>query len=224
LNQQVLLLPGSGQRAATGAEVEPFGRTRELPAASAAIPNDVNEAQLLARARAGNEQAFGELFARHQGPIYRYAMHMCGPEAADDVVQETFLAVLKPAGRFDAERGTVGGYLFGIARHLIFKRLGGRQPLPPDDVELMATQPSTDLNALDLLSRQEIVDAVRSAIASLPPAYREAIVLCDLQELEYQSAATLLECPIGTVRSRLHRARALLAGKLSLLKPVNQAS
>ena len=196
----------------------------ELFAASRAIPDDVNEAQLLERARAGDEQAFGELFARHQGPIFRYAVHMCGAEAADDVVQETFLAVLKPAGRFDAQRGTVGGYLFGIARHLMLKRLGGRQALPAEDVETMAAQPSADLNALDLLSRRELVDAVRSAIASLPPVYRETIVLCDLQEMEYQAAATLLECPIGTVRSRLHRARTLLAGKLSILRPVNQAS
>jgi RNA polymerase sigma-70 factor (ECF subfamily) len=58
----------------------------------------------------------------------------------------------------------------------------------------------------------------------LPQAYRETIVLCDLQEMDYQSAATLLECPIGTVRSRLHRARALLAEKLSMLRPMNQVS
>jgi len=184
----------------------------------------VNEAQLLARARDGDEQAFGELFARHQGPIYRYAMHMCGSAAADDVVQETFLAVLKPAGGFDAQRGTVGAYLFGIARHLLLKRLGSRHAAATEDVEAVVAHPSGDLSALDLLSRQEIVEAVRAAIASLPPAYREAIVLCDLQEMDYQSAAIVLECPIGTVRSRLHRARGLLAGKLAILKPVNQAS
>jgi len=54
--------------------------------------------------------------------------------------------------------------------------------------------------------------------------YREAVVLCDLQEMDYESAAALLECPIGTVRSRLHRGRALLAAKLSILRSVNQAS
>jgi RNA polymerase sigma-70 factor (ECF subfamily) len=201
-----------------------FMRRRELSAVPTAIPGDVNDAQLLARVRAGDEQAFDQLYAHHQGAIYRYAMHMCGAEAADDVVQETFLAVLKATGRFDAERGTVGGYLFGIARHLILRRLGRRQAWPAEDVETMVTLPSADLSALDLLARQEMVDAVRGAITSLPPAYREAIVLCDLQELDYQTAATLLDCPIGTVRSRLHRARALLAGKLSILRPVNQAS
>ena len=79
---------------------------REPFDASPAIPNDVNEEQLLTRARRGDEQAFGQLFALHQGSIYRYAMHMCGSDAADDVVQETFLAVLKGKGGFDAARGT----------------------------------------------------------------------------------------------------------------------
>ena len=107
----------------------------------------MNDAHLLARARAGDEQAFGELFARHQGPIYRYAMHMCGADTADDVVQETFLAVLKAAGGFDAERGTVGAYLFGIARHHILKRLGTGPSGRPEDVDTFGSQPAPDLNA-----------------------------------------------------------------------------
>jgi RNA polymerase sigma-70 factor (ECF subfamily) len=139
-------------------------------------------------------------------------------------VQETFLAVLKPAGAFDAQRGSVAGYLFGIARHLILKRLGSREAIPTEDVETIIACPSADLDALDLLSRQELVGLVRAAIADLPAAYREVIVLCDLQEMDYQSAAALLACPIGTVRSRLHRARAQLAGRLAILKPVHQAS
>jgi len=197
---------------------------RELFRSAAPIPSDVNEAQLLGRARDGDEQAFGELFSRHQGAIYRYAVHMCGPGAADDIVQETFLALLQPRGAFDTTRGTVGAYLFGIARHITLKRIGAPHSRPTDDLDAVAPCASADLSALDLLSRQEVVDAVRAAIAGLSPAYRETIVLCDLQEMDYQSAATILECPIGTVRSRLHRARALLAEKLSMLRPMNQAS
>jgi RNA polymerase sigma-70 factor, ECF subfamily len=184
----------------------------------------VNEAQLLARARAGDEQAFGELFALHQRPIYRYAVHMCGADAADDIVQDTFMALLTHTRTFDATRGTVGAYLFGIARHLVLKRLGSRYGTGIDDLETVGTHAAPELSALDVLSHQETVDAVRAAIADLPPVYREAIVLCDLQEMDYQSAAIVLDCPLGTVRSRLHRARALLAGRLSMLRPVNQAS
>jgi RNA polymerase sigma-70 factor (ECF subfamily) len=197
---------------------------RELFEGSAAIPSDVNEAQLLAWARDGDEQAFAQLFALHQRPIYRYAVHMCGADAADDIVQDTFMAVLKQNGTFDAARGSFGAYLLGIARHLMLKRLGLRYAAPTEAIETVTTRATSDLSALELLSRQEIVSAVRAAIASLPPAYRETIVLCDLQEMDYQSAATVLECPLGTVRSRLHRARTLLAEKLSMLRSVDQAS
>jgi RNA polymerase sigma-70 factor (ECF subfamily) len=184
----------------------------------------VSEAQLLTQARAGDEQAFGQLFALHQRAIYRYALHMCGAGTADDIVQDTFLAVLKPGGAFDDTRGSVGAYLFGIARHLVLKRLGPRYVATSQGMENVDARPAPDLSALDLLSRDETVAAVRRAIATLPPAFREAIVLCDLDEMDYQTAATVLDCPIGTVRSRLHRARALLAERLSLLRPVKQTS
>jgi RNA polymerase sigma-70 factor (ECF subfamily) len=70
---------------------------------------------------------------------------------------------------------------------------------------------------LDDLTRAETIAAVREAIASLPPVYREVVVLCELQEMNYADAAAVVECPIGTVRSRLHRARALLTTKLARL-------
>ena len=72
---------------------------------------------------------------------------------------------------------------------------------------------------LDTLSRAETVHTVRAAIASLPAPYREAVVLCELQEMSYADAAAVAECPVGTVRSRLHRAKALLTEKLVRLKP-----
>lgn len=80
---------------------------------------EVDDLQLLERVRRGDEDAFARLFARHQGPIYRYATQMCGPAAGDDIVQEAFLALLREAGRYDPARGTVLSYLFGIARHHI---------------------------------------------------------------------------------------------------------
>jgi RNA polymerase sigma-70 factor (ECF subfamily) len=81
-----------------------------------------SDAALVGAIRRGDEAAFARLYAAYQGPIFRYALHMCGAGAADDVVQETFLALLR-GGRFDADRGTLAGYLFGIARHHILKRL-----------------------------------------------------------------------------------------------------
>ena len=167
---------------------------------------------LLLRARKGNQEAFSELFGRHQRAIYRYAAHMCGPIAADDVVQETFLAVLRQGGRSDAPRGEVIGYLLGIARHFVLKRLtfAGETALD-DDVERAV---STEASPLDQLTRAEAIDAVRTAIQTLPAVYREAVVLCELQELDYAAAAGVMQCPVGTVRSRLARARSLLHTKL----------
>jgi RNA polymerase sigma-70 factor, ECF subfamily len=189
----------------------------ELPWPVAAIASDVDEAVLLERARQGDEHSFAELYGRHQRPIYRYAARMCGRDAADDIVQDTFLAVLRQGGNFDATRGTFGGYLFGIARHLVLKHLGPRYQVPlDDDIDAPAAlQP----DALDALTTRERAAAVRSAVESLPPAYRDVVALCDLEELDYQTAALVLGCPIGTVRSRLHRARVLLVGRLGAMRP-----
>ena len=176
-------------------------------------PIKVDDAVLLERVQRGDEAAFAALYERHQRAIYRYAMHMCGPEAADDVVQDTFLAVIRRGLGFDAARGTVAAYLFGIARHHILKRIAecGMRHAEFEDTEAMNPQPSP----LAELQRAETIAQVREAVGTLPPAYREVVVLCELQEMDYADAASVLECPIGTVRSRLHRARALLAQKLT---------
>lgn len=181
--------------------------------------NEVEDAQLLERSRRGDEGAFSELYGRYQGAIYRYAAHMCGANAGDDIVQETFLAVLRQRGRTDAPRQTVAGYLFGIARHIVLQRLGSKYEALTDSGDDVSEVASSALTALDDLTRTETIAAVRAAVQSLPLVYREAVVLCDLQEMEYAAAAGILECPVGTVRSRLSRGRALLMTKLSAVHP-----
>lgn len=194
----------------------------ELSGPALVILTEVNDAGLLARARRGDQDAFSRLFARYQGPIYRYAAHMCGADAADDVVQDTFLAVLRQSERYDPTRGLVGPYLFGIARHLMLKRLtrGDVVFAEPLGDEVDCATAADELTALDALTREESIEAVRTAVQSLPRAYREAIVLCEFQEMEYAAAAEIMCCPIGTVRSRLHRARTLLTSKLAATQPV----
>lgn len=177
--------------------------------------NEVEDAQLLERSRRGDEGAFSELYRRHQAAIYRYAVHMCGASAGDDVVQETFLAVLRQRGRTDPPRQAVARYLFGIARHFVLQRLGSKYDALTDSGEDAAQVASSALTVLDDLTRTETIAAVRAAVQSLPPVYREVVVLCDLQEMEYSTAAGVLQCPVGTVRSRLSRGRALLVAKLS---------
>ena len=146
---------------------------------------------------------------------------MCGTDAGDDVVQETFLAVLRHTGTFDPARRTVAAYLLGIARHLVLKRLGALyRSCAADNVDETAECIATQEDVLESLSRAETIDAVRAAVQSLPPVYREVVVLCGLQELDYAAAAVVIGCPIGTVRSRLHRARAMLTTKLAVCSPV----
>jgi RNA polymerase sigma-70 factor (ECF subfamily) len=144
---------------------------------------------------------------------------MCDASVADDIVQETFLAVLRQTSRKDRVTESVRGYLFGIARHLVMKRLAGRHEVPLVEPETLEhTGEANALNVLDDLVTAETVDAVRRAVESLSSDYREVVVLCDLQELDYEAAAGVMQCPVGTVRSRLHRARMLLARKLTGLR------
>ena len=185
----------------------------------------MDDAALLSRASGGDEAAFNQLFARYQRQIYLYAERVCGCGSGDDIVQETFLAVLRPSGRFDPAKGTVPGYLFGIARHHVIKRLarqGVTMAEPPYTVAADAMAPQD--SPLDTIARARTIDLVRQAVRSLPPAYREVVALCDLQEMDYATVAQVIQCPIGTVRSRLHRARGLLLKKLSAVPSTAEVS
>jgi RNA polymerase sigma-70 factor (ECF subfamily) len=175
--------------------------------------------ELLFRLRNGDEHAFVALYRRRQGAIYRFAMHMSGsPASAEDVTQEVFLALLRQECGYDRERGTLSGYLFGIARKLVLRGLErGRAdvPLEVDTDEVAPRELAVIDDPLAGLTRREAIEALRRAVQALPRRYREVVVLCDLEELDYADAAVVLGCPIGTVRSRMHRARALLLEKLN---------
>ena len=174
---------------------------------------------LFFRLRKGDEQAFAALYRRRQGAIYRFAMHMSGsPSAAEDITQEVFLALLRGECGYDRERGTLSGYLFGIARKLVLRNLErGRSDvaLEGDEDDAVPRELAVTDDPLAGLTRHETIEALRRAVQALPRRYREVVVLCDLEELDYADAAVALGCPIGTVRSRMHRARALLLEKLN---------
>jgi RNA polymerase sigma-70 factor (ECF subfamily) len=179
----------------------------------------VDDERLLERVCRGDSDAVSALFARYQASIYRYAVHMCGRDAGDDIVQETFLRVMRQPGRYDPGRGPVIGYLLGIARHLALKRLTSSGAGPEELGEDDEAPDSAHETVLDNLTRTETIEAVRAAVQSLPPLYREVVALCELQELDYAAAAGIIQCPIGTIRSRLHRARMLLSAKLAAMQP-----
>jgi RNA polymerase sigma-70 factor (ECF subfamily) len=186
--------------------------------------------RLLRRMKAGDEDAFAHLYREKHPAIYRFALHMSGSATvAEDVTQEVFMALVRQPERFDPRRGTLTGFLFGIARNHLRKRWEADRRLVPfagdsDDMDnLSFTRPATNgRNGHgagprahdDEFVSVEIVGRVRQAISTLPENYREAVVLCELQEMTYDEAALALSCPVGTVRSRLHRGRALLLEKL----------
>jgi RNA polymerase sigma-70 factor (ECF subfamily) len=184
-----------------------------------AVPIDrVRDDELVTRIAAGDGPALSALFRRRHGEVYRFAVHMtASPATAEDVVQEAFLVVMRDAARYDPFRATVAAWLCGIARNCVRQRLDKDRRLTylEPDAEAEIAGPVGDLaGPLAHLVQAERVAAIRQAVCTLPLPYREAVVLCDLQELPYAEAAAVLSCPVGTVRSRLHRARALLAGKL----------
>jgi len=183
--------------------------------------------ELLLRVQSGDEDAFVVLYRRRQAGLFRFALHMSGSmPVAEDVTQEVFLAVLRENCGYDPERGTLSGYLFGIARKLVLRHLErGRADvaLETDADDLVHPELAVIDDPLLDLTRREGLDTLRRAVHALPRRYREVVVLCDLEEVDYADAAVALGCPIGTVRSRLHRARGLLLERLNQERNPRQA-
>jgi RNA polymerase sigma-70 factor, ECF subfamily len=179
------------------------------------LPDD----ELLKLSMSGNEEAFLFLYQRLKTGLFRYAFYMKGSQtSAEEVVQEVFVSLLKNGDRYQPAQGDLAGFVFGIARNLIRrlkKREGRTEELPDNEVLQRSSLQQPAANDLSAhLIRQEGIEKIRSAIASLPDHYRQVIVLCDLCEVTYTEAASRLQCAVGTVRSRLNRAHALLAQKL----------
>jgi RNA polymerase sigma-70 factor (ECF subfamily) len=181
--------------------------------------------ELLRLMRAGDEDAFTTLYRRRQGGVYRFALQMSGSQAlAEDVTQEVFIVLIREADHYDASRGSLQAYLYGIARNQVLRRLERERPF----VQIIDEADETDITTserfvaqddpLGNLLHSEMIESVRQAILALPSHYREVVVLCDLHEMSYVEAAAALSCAVGTVRSRLHRARALLIERLRVEK------
>lgn len=185
----------------------PWSRPRRPAAADTAV--------LVARLAGGDRSALAELYEREAAPVYRYALALCAnPAWAADAVQEAFVALaLRPQG-FDAARGALGAYLAGVARHALAaqrRELRLEDPLPDDD-EAPAEADAGAPEAL-LVQRQD-GEQVWAALRQLPAAFREALVLVDLQERPYAEAARIAGIELNTLRTRVHRARLKLAALL----------
>lgn len=177
-----------------------------------------SDADLLAQVAAGRgaREAIGALYQRHATAVYRYAWLVSGSEAAAaDAVQDTFVAVLDQARGFDPQRGTCAAWLCGIARHLTLRRFDPRT-VAVDDLDALRDEAAAcgqlDLPPLpeDAVARAQALQRLHAAIRALPPHYRDVLILVELQEMSYADAAFAAGIELGTVRSRLSRAKARL--------------
>jgi RNA polymerase sigma-70 factor, ECF subfamily len=180
-----------------------------------------SDSECMARLAAGDGNALRELYQRHGRALLRFSSAMCrSRQAAEDMVHDTFVALMREPISFDPALGTVFGYLCGVLRHRVSRHFRQQKRW----VALDTYSDSSPLHASDThspadeIARSEITAAFRRAMLELPLQHREIIALCDLEELPYTTVAGILGCPVGTVRSRLHRARALLTIRLASLE------
>lgn len=187
--------------------------------------NEPGDGDLLRSMLNGSEEAFTMLYRRYHSGIYRFARQMTGETGlAEEVLQEVFLTLMRRGRSFDPRRGSLSAWLYGIARNCVHRCLEQERPYVAleagaGEVNSAEISPgSASVPGASHLESRETVDQVRRAVLALPANYREVVVLCELQELAYAEAAQILSCPVGTVRSRLHRARELLASRLQRLR------
>jgi RNA polymerase sigma-70 factor (ECF subfamily) len=171
----------------------------------------IRDRDLLKRFRAGDRDAFTEIYRVHHKPVFRFASMMTGDGVkAAETTQDVFVWLIHHPEEFDPLRGELSSFLMGVARNVLRRRFTDErrwvllEDAPPD---LVSSRTTDDPGAEDVIR-------LRKAIAALPERYRAVVVLCDLEEKTYEQAAAVVECSVGTVRSRLHRARALLTRKL----------
>jgi RNA polymerase sigma-70 factor, ECF subfamily len=194
------------------------------------ILKDTTDDVLLRRAAKGDEDAFTLVYRRHQAPIYRFALRMTGSAwAAEEIVQDVFMTLIRDPKKYDARLGTVSAFLYGVARNRILKY---RERLPR---EVALEEKDEDGTGFGVILKDTVTPAVwaekrersaqvRAAVLELPDEFREAVVLCELQDMSYEEAAAIIGCPIGTIRSRLHRGRTLLLAKLEIFRQPRRIS
>jgi RNA polymerase sigma-70 factor, ECF subfamily len=175
--------------------------------------NSESDTDLYRAVAQGSGEAMATIYQRHGPLIYRFSLRISQDQSiAEEVTQDVFLALLRQSDRFDPARAALSTWLCGIARRLVWKQLERRQrhlliDLPEESGEAESLEGDPDVT----LSRNEAVAAVQRGLDTLPVQLKEVIVLCEFEEMKYEDAALVVGVPVGTIRSRLHRAKARLA-------------
>ena len=184
------------------------------------LTDPTQDLALLAEMRSGNAGALEQLYRQHQGPLYRFALLRCGSsDTAADIVQEIFLALLNDTLKFDPSRGVLQGFLFGVARNLLLKQHEARHRYVSSsnvfDVDEIDDDVADEaVGPLENLLVNEAAESVRNALQKISPHYRDVLILYEMHDLSYLEIAQICGIDLGTVRSRLSRARAKLLNLL----------
>ncbi len=169
----------------------------------------------------GTEHSWDEIVREHADRVYRHAYRLAGNKSdAEDLTQETFVRVFRSLDRYTP--GTFEGWLHRITTNLFLDMVRRRarirfDALPDDASDRL---PSTSAGPEQSYSDNRLDPEIREALAALPPDFRDAVVLADLEELSYEEIAGVLGIKVGTVRSRIHRGRVLLRDALAHRAPV----
>lgn len=168
---------------------------------------------LLQLARDGHEEAFAELYGRFRDPLFRFAWRLTGSvDRAEDLVHDGFLVLWRRPLSFRPDRGSLRMFLFGIVRNLAYRTLRDARR---EEAAAILPEVSVSAEQFDCFSAEEMAEALRASVASLPLLYREVLLLADFEGLPMEEIAKIVQAGEGTVRVRLHRARAQVKQRLA---------
>jgi RNA polymerase sigma-70 factor (ECF subfamily) len=177
---------------------------------------------LIARFRAGDRDAFTLIYQMHSPAVFRFSLHMVGDAMkAAEITQDVFVWLIHHPGHFDASRGNLGAFLMGVARRFLLRRWQNERRWISLEEAGVDIGGRSGADYAESVANESQIARLREVIAALPPRYREVVVLCDIEGHTYEAAAGMLECAVGTIRSRLHRARELLGRKLQSKKEIH---
>jgi RNA polymerase sigma-70 factor, ECF subfamily len=164
---------------------------------------------LVDRTLGGDARAFEQLVERHQAVVFRVASRVVGRDAAEDVSQDAFLRAFHRLPRFRGE-APFRSWLLQIAHHAAVDAATRRTPIPTEDPAGERPDPDAHRMPAARLEERERRERLEDKLTRLRPPHRAVLVLRDLEGMSYEEIATVTEMPLGSVKGRLHRARAEL--------------
>jgi len=180
------------------------------------LAEQITDERLLQQAASGDETAFQILYERYRDGIFRFAYRLIGSvEAAEDVTHDCFLSLIREPGRYDPERASLRTYLYAAARNLALKQFNYfSRATAFDELSEQPSSSNSDGPMRQVLD-SELSSQIEKAIAGLAPLQREALVLFEYEELSLAEIAAVVGTDVGTVKSRLFRARETMRQRLT---------